>query len=64
MLGRRAVTDADHGVIAVGADPARRHDALDGMRAPSFTLPDLDGVPRSLEEWHGRRRMLFAFASW
>ncbi|MDH3706842.1 MAG: peroxiredoxin family protein [Acidimicrobiia bacterium] len=63
-LGRRAVVDADGAVVALSLDAEGRRQALSGHRAPDFTLPDLDGRPRSLEEWHGRRRMLFAFSSW
>ncbi|MGI9601796.1 MAG: hypothetical protein ACR2QE_07920 [Acidimicrobiales bacterium] len=64
LLGRRTVTDADGAVIAVSLDAEARSRALDDLVAPPFTLPDLDGNLRSLEEWRGRRRMLFAFSSW
>ncbi len=64
VLGRRHVVDAEAGVIAWSLDGEARRQALDDLTAPSFTLPDLDGRPRSLEEWRGRRRMLFAFSSW
>ena len=32
--------------------------------APSFALPDLDGNLHALEEWHDRKKLLVAFASW
>jgi hypothetical protein len=63
-LGRRAVVDLDHGVVALSLDAEGRRQTLEGHQAPDPTLPDLAGRPRSLEEWHGRRRMLFAFSSW
>jgi len=62
-LGRLAVVDADAGLMAMGADPATRRQAL-SLDAPEFTLDDLDGSPHSLSEWRGRKKLLFAFASW
>ena len=62
-LGRLAVVDADAGLVAMGADPATRRQAL-SLDAPEFTLNDLDGSPHSLSEWRGRKKLLFAFASW
>jgi hypothetical protein len=32
--------------------------------APSFELADLDGKLHALEEWHDRKKLLVAFASW
>jgi len=62
-LGRLAVVDADAGLMAMGADPAMRKQAL-SLDAPAFTLDDLDGNPHSLDEWRGRKKLLFAFATW
>ena len=62
-LGRLAVIDPDAGLMAMGADPATRRAAL-SLEAPAFTLDDLDGSPHSLDEWRGRKKLLFAFASW
>lgn len=64
LLGSSCLVDAEHGVVAVGVAEARRRSALQGRRAPDFTLPDLDGVDRSLEEFADRKRLLVAFASW
>jgi hypothetical protein len=63
-LGRLAVVDASAGIAAVALPRERRQQALDGLLAPSFTLSDLDGVPHHLEEWRGKKKLLFAFASW
>lgn len=30
----------------------------------NFTLPDLDGTPRSLDEWHGRPLLVNFWATW
>ena len=63
-LGRPVVIDAGAAMAAIGLPGELRSQALTGLRAPSFTLPDLDGTPHSLEEWHGRKKLLVAFASW
>lgn len=63
-LGRQAVVDAEAGVVAVALPAETRRRALDALVAPPFTLADLDGTPHELAEWHGRKRLLVAFASW
>jgi len=55
---------AAEGVAAMGEPRATRRLATDGLQAPAFTLPDLRGELHSLEEWHGRKKVLVAFASW
>ncbi|MEY2422486.1 MAG: hypothetical protein QOI95_2553 [Acidimicrobiaceae bacterium] len=63
-LHRPSVVDAGAGVIAVALPSEERRRALHDRQAPPFTLPDLDGVPHSLDEWRGRKKLLFAFSSW
>jgi hypothetical protein len=63
LLDRPLVVDLEAGVAALGAPRADRRRALAGT-APSFTLPDLDGHVHDLEEWHDRKKVLVAFASW
>jgi hypothetical protein len=63
-LGRPVVVDAAAGIAAMALDPTGRRQALTALEAPSFTLDDLDGNPHSLDEWRGRKKLLFAFASW
>jgi hypothetical protein len=63
-LGRPAIVDAPAGIAAVALPAERRQQALDGLRAPSFTLSDLDGEPHQLREWRGNKKLLVAFASW
>jgi hypothetical protein len=55
---------AADGVAALGEPRATRLLATDGLQAPSFTLPDLQGRLHELEEWRGRKKVLVAFASW
>jgi hypothetical protein len=63
-LGRPSVVDVEAGLVAVALDAEQRRGALQTLVAPPFTLPDLDGTPHHLSEWHGRKRLLHAFASW
>jgi hypothetical protein len=64
ILNRPAVIDADAGLLVVGQPAGDRFEALHGRRAPDFTLPDLNGSPKSFSDWAGRKRLLVAFASW
>ena len=50
--------------IAMGAPADERNAALEGLEAPDFTLPDLDGVPRTLSELRGKKVFLATWASW
>lgn len=52
------------GVAALGEPRTTRRLATDGLQAPAFELPDLDGGRHRLEEWRGRKKLLVAFASW
>jgi hypothetical protein len=63
-LGRPSVVDVEAGLVAVALDAEQRRGALQALVAPPFTLPDLDGTPHDLSEWHGQKRLLHAFASW
>ncbi len=63
-VNRPSVTDLEVGIVAVSLPAELRRRALDALVAPPFVLPDLDGVPRALDEWTGRKKLLVAFASW
>ncbi len=64
LLDRPVVVDADAGIVAVGATRQARRQALVDRRAPSFTLPGLDGADHTLEELQGRATVLVTFSSW
>jgi hypothetical protein len=63
-LHRPSAVDAEQGVVAIALPSEERRRALSEHQAPDFTLPDLDGVAHSLEEWRGRKKVLIAFSSW
>jgi hypothetical protein len=63
-LGMSSLLDEEAAVLAVSVPSADRRAGLQGRVAPDFTLPDLDGELRSLEEFKDRKRLLIAFASW
>jgi len=63
-LGRPVVADVDAGIAAIGLATGERRRALDGLEAPDFRLPDLDGATHGLGEWQGKKKLLVTFASW
>jgi peroxiredoxin len=63
-LGRPVVVDAGAGIAAIGLADDERRRALEGLEAPDFRLPDLEGTTHGLGEWHGKKKLLVTFASW
>lgn len=63
-LGGPVVATEDRDVWALGAPAEERNAALEGLQAPDFTLPDIDGVPRSLSQLRGSKVFLATWASW
>jgi hypothetical protein len=63
-LGRPIVFDTDARVASIALPAEERRRALDSLVAPTFELADVHGRLHRLEEWHGRKRLLVAFASW
>jgi len=53
--------DAEAPVAGVAADDSAEHA---GERRPDFTLPDLDGEPRQIDEWDGDLVLLNFWATW
>ena len=48
----------------LGAGAEQRNEALAGLMAPDFTLPDLAGMPHTLSALRGRKVFLSTWASW
>jgi hypothetical protein len=63
-LGGPVVAGDSRDVWALGAPAQERNAALEGLQAPDFTLPDVDGVPRSLSQLRGKKVFLATWASW
>ena len=64
LLDRPVAVDMEAGVAAIGAPRSIRRSAVDELRAPDFTLPDLDGGLTSLSDHRSKKRLLVAFSSW
>jgi len=63
-LGGPVVASEARDVWALGAPADERNHTLEGLQAPDFTLPDVDGVPRSLSQLRGKKVFLATWASW
>ncbi len=63
-LGGPVIASQDGDVWALGAPADERNAALEGLQAPDFTLPDVDGKPRTLSELRGKKVFLATWASW
>ena len=63
-LGGPVVASQDGDAWALGATADERNAALEGLQAPDFTLPDVDGKPRTLSELRGKKVFLATWASW
>jgi DNA-binding beta-propeller fold protein YncE len=74
VIGRRVyVADAGSGTLTIldddleGAAPTQNGEqpnALIGKKLPRFELVDLNGTPRSSEEWAEKKYIVNFFASW
>jgi hypothetical protein len=63
-LGGPVVAAENGEVWALGAPADERNTALEGLEAPDFTLPDIDGTPRTLSALRGKKVFLATWASW
>mgnify|MGYP003345827249 FL=1 len=63
-LGGPVIASEQKDVWALGAPADERNAALEGLEAPDFTLPDIDGKPRRLSELRGKKVFLATWASW
>jgi hypothetical protein len=64
LLGRPLALDIEERAAAVGISAQLRGSSLASLEAPDFTLPDLDGRPRSLSDHRGKKVFLAVWASW
>ncbi len=63
-LGGPVVAAENGEVWALGAPAEERNAALEGLQAPDFTLPDVDGKPHRLSDLRGKKVFLATWASW
>jgi hypothetical protein len=63
-LGGAVVGSEDGQAWALGAPAGERTAALEALQAPDFTLPDVDGTPRTLSQLRGKKVFLATWASW
>jgi hypothetical protein len=64
LIGQPVVIDEAHRVWCFGEAAANRERALTSLKAPDFSLPDLDGRMHSLAEYRGKKILLVSWASW
>jgi hypothetical protein len=63
-LGQPVVHDDARAVWVFGEAASTRRAALESLRAPDFTLTDLEGRRHSISEYRGRKVFLVSWASW
>lgn len=63
-LDQAFVVDSDQRVWSFAAVPATRSKFLEAALAPDFELPDREGRPVRLSDFHGKKVLLLTWASW
>jgi hypothetical protein len=63
-MERPIVIDTDESSAALGTPARQRADAMAGLEAPDFSLPDLAGNLHKLSDHRGKKVLLIAYASW
>jgi len=63
-LQRPFALDVEERAAALGTPASERGEQLGSLRAPEFSLPDLDGRMHTLSAQRGRKVLLIAYASW
>ena len=63
-LDRPVLSDAARGTWVLGAGAEQRNNAMAGLMAPDFTLPDVSGMPHTLSALRGSKVFLCTWASW
>jgi hypothetical protein len=64
LLAEPVVHEDAHGVWLFGEGAAARRAEMQSLRAPDFTLPDLEGSPHALADYRGKKVFLVFWASW
>jgi AhpC/TSA family len=64
LLAEPVAHDDAHAVWFFGEGAAARRTEMQSLRAPDFTLPDLEGRPHALADYRGKKVFLVFWASW
>ena len=64
LVKQPAAYDEKQAVYYFGARPDAQNAHLNTLDAPNFTLPDMNGKPHSLADFHGKKVLLITWASW
>jgi hypothetical protein len=64
QLGQTVMHDDPHSLWFFGESTDTRREALASLKAPDFTLPDIDGNLHSLSDYRGSKVLLLSWASW
>lgn len=63
-LGNPVASDRAGETWVLGTGPDQRNQALTGLQAPDFALPDLNGKMHRLSDYRGQKVFLTTWASW
>jgi hypothetical protein len=63
-LGNPVAHDRAGETWVLGTGPDQRNQALAGLQAPDFALPDLNGKVHRLSDYRGNKIFLTTWASW
>ena len=63
-LGNPVAHDRAGETWVLGTGPQERRSALEGLEAPDFALPDLNGKVHRLSDYRGQKVFLTTWASW
>lgn len=63
-LGNPVASDRGGDTWVLGTAPEARNEALAGLMAPDFELPDLTGKLHRLSDYRGQKVFLTTWASW
>jgi hypothetical protein len=64
LIKQLFATDQKNGVWYFGARASEQTGYLTSLKAPDFTLPDLNGKLHSLADFRGKKVLLVTWASW
>jgi hypothetical protein len=64
LIKQPVVSDQKNGVWYFGARSEEQNMYLVSLKAPNFTLPDLNGKLHSLGDYRGKKVLLVTWASW